>query len=124
MSIRTDRVARMLQREMAEILSKEYADQLKPMVTVTGVRVTNDLSVAYVHVSVLGDNLDQKQSVIARLKDLSVQVRTSLAKRTRHQLKAVPEIRFFLDETLAEAAHLEELFDRIRGERGGPDTVS
>ncbi len=114
----------MLQREMAEILSKEYADQLKPMVTVTGVRVTNDLSIAYIYVSILGDNPDQKQAVIAHLKDLSGLIRTSLAKRTRHQLKAVPDIRFFLDETLAEAARLEELFGRIRDEREGQDALS
>ena len=124
MSIRTDRVASMLQRDMADILSKEYADQLKPMVTVTGVRVTNDLSIAYVYVSVMGDNSDQKQALIGHLKDLSPHIRTSLAKRTRHQLKAVPDIRFFLDETLDEAARLEELFGRIRDEREGQDAVS
>ncbi len=124
MSIRTDRVASMLQRDMADILSKEYADQLKPMVTVTGVRVTKDLSIAYFYVSVLGDNPDQKQALIGHLKDLSSYIRMSLAKKTRHQLKAVPDIRFFLDETLEEAARLEELFGRIRDERDGQDPVS
>lgn len=121
MSIRTDRVSSLLQKEIAEILSKEYADQLKPLVTVTGVRMTNDLSIAYVYVSVLGDDAEQKQAVLGHLKDLTVRIRSSLAKRTRHQLKAVPDIRFFLDESLTEAARLEELFGQIRQQREGQD---
>ena len=49
MSIRTERVASLFQREIAGILSLEYSDLLHPMVTVTGVRVTNDLSIAYIY---------------------------------------------------------------------------
>ena len=114
----------MLQREMAEILSKEFSDQTKPLVTVTGLRITNDLSIASVYVSVLGDSDEQKHAVLGHLKDVSGRIRFRLAARTRHQLKAVPEIRFFLDEKLTEAAKLEELFGRIREEREGTDALS
>ncbi len=124
MSIRTDRVASMLQREIAEILSNEYSDQLQPMVTVTGVRVTNDLSVSYVYVSILGDDVEQKNAVFGHLKDLSSKVRRSLAGRIRHQLKGVPEVRFFLDETLDQARRLDELFGQIRAEKGDRRSVS
>lgn len=108
----------MLQREIAVILSKEYSDQLKPLVTVTGVRVTNDLSIASVFVSVLGDDQTQKQAVLDHLIGLTTPIRTSLAAKTRHQLKAVPTIRFFLDKTLTEAARLDDLFGQIRKDRG------
>ncbi len=124
MSIRTERVSRMLQREIAEILSKDYSDQFKPLVTVTGVRMTNDLSIASVYVSVLGDDDEQRKALLERLKDLASQIRFNLAARIRHQLKSVPSIRFFLDESLTEAARLEELFGRINEEREGPDAVS
>ncbi len=124
MSIRTERVAKMLHREMAEILSTDYSDQLQPMVTVTGVRVTNDLSIANFYVSVMGDNAEQKSAVLGHLKDLTIRIRTNLAGRIRHQVKSIPEVRFHLDQTLTEAAHLEELFGRIRKERDGQDTVS
>jgi len=123
MSIRTERVASMLQRELADILASEFSDRLKPMVTVTGVRVTNDLSIATCHVSVFGDDPEQKHAVLGHLKDLTAQIRSRLAARIRHQLKSVPEIRFHLDETLAEAARLEELFGRIRKEREGHDAA-
>lgn len=124
MSIRIDRVASMLQREIAEILSTEYSDQLQPMVTVTGLRVTNDLSIAYVYVSVLGDNKEQKNAVFGHLRGLSARVRGSLARRIRHQLKGVPEVRFFLDDTLEHVQRIEELFGRIRAEKDDRDEVS
>ena len=46
MSIRTERVARLVQREVADILNSEYGDQVQPLVTVTNVRVTADLGIA------------------------------------------------------------------------------
>jgi ribosome-binding factor A len=116
MSIRTERVASMLQREIAEILRHDFASQIQHMITVTGVRVTNDLGKAYVYVSVLGDDDAIKQTAIDELKSLSVQVRKTLAGKIRHQLKGVPELRFFLDDSLAEAARLEELFGQIHSD--------
>jgi len=117
MSIRTERVASLLQREIASILSTEYGDQLQPMVTVTGVRVTPDLSIAYVYVSVFGDTEAMKKAAIGHLKDLTPRIRSSLASAIRHQMKSIPEIRFFLDETQERAKKLDDLFDRIRQER-------
>lgn len=113
MSIRTERVASMLQREIAEILRQDFASQVQHMVTVTGVRVTNDLGIAYVYLSVFGDEETNKQSAVDELKALSVQIRKTLAGRIRHQLRGVPELRFFLDDSLSEAARLEELFGKI-----------
>jgi ribosome-binding factor A len=113
MSIRTERVASMLQREIAEILRHDFASQIEHMITVTGVRVTNDLGKAYIYVSVLGDDDTVKQTAIDELKSLTVQVRKTLAGKIRHQLKGVPELRFFLDDSFSEAARLEELFGQI-----------
>ena len=117
MSIRTERVAKLLQREVADILSNEFADQLQPMVTVTGTRVTKDLSIGYVYVSVFGSTSAQRQDTFRRVEELAPQVRSSLASRIRHQLRSVPELRFFLDESLEQAQHMESLFERIRAER-------
>ena len=118
MSIRTERVASLFQREIAGILSLEYSDLLHPMVTVTGVRVTNDLSIAYVYISVLGDSAPQKHAVLAKLKDFTPRIRKTLGQAIRHQVKSIPELRFFLDETLETAHRMEELFGEIQKERG------
>lgn len=115
MSIRTQRVARLLQREIAEVLNKEFGQQL--MVTVTEARVSKDLSIAYLYVSVLGQTPEQRQATFRHLEEQKPQIRAALASRIRHQLRIVPELRFFLDESLEQARKMETLFDRIRAER-------
>lgn len=117
MSIRTERVARLLQREIAGLLVTDYSEQLQGMVTVTGTRVTKDLGIVYTYVSVLGDDPKQQQAAFERLEELQPRIRKDLAARIRHQLKKVPEIRFFLDSTLDQAKRIEDLFDKIRDER-------
>ena len=117
MSIRTQRVAELIQREVARILQRDYADQLKPMVTITNARVTKDLSIAYLYASVLGDTSAKREAAFKQLKTLTPEIRDELASRIRHQLRTVPEIKFFLDESLQKAKKMENLFDRIREER-------
>lgn len=117
MSIRTERVAKLLQREVADILQTEFGQQLQSMITVTDTRVTKDLSIVYVYVSIFGENPGQRQAAFKHLEDLTPQIRSALAGRVRHQLRVVPEIRFFLDESLQQSRKLDDLFDRIRAER-------
>lgn len=117
MSIRTERVAKLLQREVADILQTDLSQQLPTMVTVTDARVTKDLSIAYIYVSVFGENTGQRQAAFKHLQDLTPQVRGALAGRVRHQLRAVPDIKFFLDESMERSRKLDDLFDRIREER-------
>ncbi len=117
MSIRMERVARLIQREIAQILGQDYVEQLQPMVTVTGARVTKDLSIAYLYVSVLGATETQRKTVFKHLEGLAPQIRTELAGRIRHQVRSIPDIRFFLDESAVEAEKMEHLFQRIRAER-------
>ena len=121
MSIRTERVASMLQRELADIIRLEFAGELSAMITVTGVRVSGDLGIAYVHVSVYGDSPGEKESAISELKALGSRIRGSLGRRIRHQLKGIPELRFVLDDSLAEAARLDELFGQIHDKDRSPD---
>jgi len=117
MSIRTERVSRLLQREIADLLNTEFSEQIHPLVTVTGTRVTKDLSIAYVDVSIMGDGIPQRQAAFGHLQELTSKIRTALAHRIRHQVRKIPEIRFFLDETLEKAQKLDVLFERLREER-------
>lgn len=117
MSIHAERVAELVQREVARILQREYADQLQPMVTVTHVRMTGDLSIAYVYASVMGDTSEEREATFKQLKSLAPDVRNHLASRIRHKVREIPELKFFLDESLQRAKRMENLFDRIREER-------
>lgn len=114
-------MAKLIQREVAGLLGTEFSEQLQPMVTVTGARVTKDLSIAYLYVSVFGDAEAQRKATFKHLETLTPKIRTALASRIRHQLRTVPEIKFFLDESQIEAHKMENLFDRIRAERARRD---
>lgn len=117
MSVYTERVAELIQREIARILQREYSDQLQPMVTITRARVTGDLSMAYVYASVLGDTSEEREATFRQLKALTSEIRGKLASRIRHQVREIPELEFHLDESLQKAKRMENLFDRIREER-------
>jgi ribosome-binding factor A len=119
MSIRQERFNRLVQREIADLLNNEFFEASQSMVTVTNVRMTKDFGIAYVYVSVLGDNPGLRKIALRRLEDLTPDIRQSLAARIRHQVRRIPEIRFFLDETQQHAQHMEKLFDQIRTERSG-----
>ena len=112
MSVRTQRVAKLMHREIAGILTHEFPD--KSMVTVIGVRVTRDLSIAYVDVSVLVDSPEERQDVFDTLVGHSTTIRKLLAQRIRHQMRAVPSIRFSLDNSQETSRRIDRLFDRIR----------
>ena len=117
MSIRTERVARLIQREIADLLNTDFAEQVQPLVTVTDARVTNDLSIAYVYVSIYSSTKSEREAAFRHLEELVPDLRDALASRIRHQMRTIPELRLFLDESLEKAAEMEDLFDRIRAER-------
>jgi len=117
MSVHAERVAELVQREVARILQREYADQLQPMVTVTRVRMTGDLSIAYVYASVMGDTSEEREATFRQLKSLAPDIREKLASRIRYKVREIPELKFFHDESLQKAKRMENLFDRIREER-------
>ena len=121
MSIRTERVARLVQREVADLLNTTFHDSQDLMATVTGVTVTGDLSIAHVYVSCLSESEETRRAVIDDLVELTPRIRNELGSRIRHQIRHIPELRFVLDESFTEAARIEELLDvakRDRRDRG------
>ena len=118
MSIRTDRVGRMIQREVADLLQQDFGEATHSLVTVTNVRMTDDLSIAYVDVSVLGGTPQERQAGFERLEGQTTEVRHALAQRIRHDVRRVPEVKFFLDEGPQQVARMDELFAQIAAERG------
>jgi len=87
------------------------------MATVTGARVSGDLSIAHVYISTLGDTDAARQDAFRFIEDLAPRIRTELASRIRHQVRRIPELRFVHDDSWTEAARIEELLDAARKER-------
>ena len=117
MSIRTERVSRLLQRELASLLQTAFAERIPCLYALTNVRVTKDLGIAYVDISIYEQDIEARRLAFQHFTDLKTEIRAALARRIRHQLRAVPDIRFFLDEGLHASKRMDDIFDRIRAER-------
>ena len=102
------KVARELQRDLAEIVrSKGMAAWGGAMVTVSEVRISPDLSIAKVFVSIFPS--DKQDNVMKLLEENKRTLRGELGRKVASQLRIVPEIDFYLDTTLDYAEHIDEL---------------
>lgn len=80
-------------------------------VTVTIVRITPDLGLAKVYLSFLKE--EQTEVVMEHLEEIESRVRHALAQRVRHQLRKLPELHFFVDDTQQEVARIEKLLGEL-----------
>lgn len=106
-------IAVLIQREMSTILrgSGQFIYGSEPMVTVTRVRMTTDLALAYVYVSVYG--AEDKEQVREELTASLSHLRGELGKRIRLQVRHIPNLKFFLDDTLDQVEHIDSLFQQL-----------
>ena len=110
-STRQQKVGRELQRDLAEIIrSKGMAAFGGAMVTVSEVRVSPDLSIAKVYVSIFPS--DRQEAVMKLLEENNKAIRGELGRKVAKQLRIVPELDFYLDTTLDYVEHIEELLKK------------
>lgn len=113
MSVRTERVASIVKEEIGIIFQRNFDMKEFGFITVTEVRMSPDLKIAKVFVSVFGD-AGQKQKTLAMLEGQKSFVRQTLGHNVR--LKFTPSIVFYLDETMDNAMNLERIFKKIHKE--------
>ncbi len=110
-STRQLKVAREIQKDLAEIIrSKGMAAYGGAMVTVSEVRISPDLSVAKVYVSIFPS--EKQSAVMGILSDENRILRGELGRKVGKQLRIVPELVFFLDTSIDYAAHIDELLKK------------
>lgn len=108
-SKRQQKVARQLQKDLSEIFQREVPHLFNgAFITVTSVRVSPDLSVARVYLSFLATK--NKQMLLELIQEKGKVLRQHLGDRVRHQLRIVPELSFFLDDTADYADKMDKLF--------------
>ena len=104
---RQQKIAKQIQKDVAEIFQKEGAALVRGLlVTVTGVRVSPDFGYAKIYVCVFP--FDRSAELMKTLEHQNWFVRRALGQRLRNQLKNVPEIQFFLDDSLEYIEHIEQ----------------
>lgn len=105
---RLQKVGRLLQKELGEIFQREGAARFPgKMLTVTQVRVSPDLSVAKVYVSIFPSADADK--TIEHIRENSKFLRGELGKKVRHQLRVIPELTFFIDDSLDYIEKIDQL---------------
>lgn len=107
-STRQLKVARELQRYLAEIIrSRGMAAFGGAMLTVSEVRISPDLSIAKVYVSIFPSS--RQKEVMETLEQEKKSIRGELGRQVAKQLRIVPELDFYLDSSLDYAEHIEQL---------------
>ena len=108
---RQQKISRQIQRDIAEILQKEGAAIVRgTMVTVTTVRVSPDFAYAKVYFSIFP--FERNEEVMQALEQNNWFIRRELGKRIRNQLKIVPELQFFLDDSLEYIENIDQALNR------------
>jgi len=107
-STRQKKVSRLIQKEIATILQRK-SNELAPgrLISVTVVRMSPDLSLAKVYISIFPSA--SKQDVLNTLKDHSSRIRFELGQKIRTQLRIVPEIAYFIDDSLDYIENIDKL---------------
>lgn len=107
-------VGELIKRNFSIVLQHEgryiYGDEV--LVTVTGVKMSSDLGLAKIYVSIF--NSEEKQVVILQLNEEIVRLRQLLAQRVKKHVRRIPNIDIYEDETLDEMYKLNSLFDKLR----------
>ena len=109
-SKRQHRISKLIQRDLSEIFQREVT-HLTPgvMVTVTKVNVTPDLSLAKVYLSLFPAK--DKKNLLEVINRSSREIRGLLGQRIRHQVRSIPELRFYLDDSLDYIEKIDQLLN-------------
>ena len=106
---RQQKIAKLIQKELSEIFQREIKPQGNIMITVTKVNVTSDMSYARVYLSVFGPDREAKAAVVKEVNDMSKNLRRLLGDRIRFQLRVIPELQFFEDDSLDYIENIDNL---------------
>ena len=114
-SKRQQKFAGVIQKDLAGIFQREGMNLLpNVMVTITKVRVTPDLALARVYLSFF--NSDNTTLALNTVKVHTNEIRHKLAVRIKDQVRIVPQLEFFIDDTSDYVERMDKIFDKISKE--------
>jgi ribosome-binding factor A len=111
--VRVKRIASSLQREISDIIANEIRDEDLKMVTVTHIKLANDLSLARVYVTTVFD--DKKEKIIEDLNRAKGFIRGELGRR-KFEVRVMPDLEFIYDESLAYADNIEKIIKKLKND--------
>jgi len=117
---RQKQVARMLEEELNEIFRKKGWNIIgKGMLSISRVKVTPDLAEAKIYLSMF--QIDDKDALLEKIERNGWEVRKELGARIKNNVRKIPELTFFDDDTLEYVSKIEEVLERIKKKDGKSD---
>ena len=113
MTMRANRVAEQMKKELGEIIGQKLKDPRIGFVTVTDVEVAGDLQHATIYISVLGHE-KEKEDTLKGLNQAKGFIRTEISQRIK--LRITPEIKFEFDSSVAYGTRIESLLKQVKNE--------
>ncbi len=113
MSITTDRLASLIQRELASIVNQAVKDKSFGYINLTEVKVTKDLSFATIFYTILSDDPKVIEKAHHAIDESKVLIRMELAKKIKN-IRKIPELVFKYDEALAYGNHIDKLLKTLK----------
>ncbi len=109
-STRQNKICRLIQQDMSDIFLREMKAVLGPsLISVTEVRITPDLSIARIYVSIMPIGGGNADSIMALIRENTSDLRRRLGQREGKQLRIIPQLEFFIDDTLDYRENIERL---------------
>ena len=117
---RQKQISGLVQQEINEIFQRLGLNMLDGgMVSISSVKITPDLLEARVYLSFF--QVKDAMAALKKIEEKSWEIKKELVQRVRHQLRNIPEIKFFRDDTLDHVFKMEELFNQIKSQQPGDD---
>ena len=119
---RQQKISRLVQKELSEIFRRETAKTRGTLVSVSSVRVSPDLSVANVRLSIFPS--ENAQAIMDNITANERGIRHQLAQQVRYQLRRCPELKFHIDDSLDYIDHIDQLLagDKEKNQEKDTDT--
>jgi ribosome-binding factor A len=113
---RQKQVGILLQQELSDIFQRLGLSIVDGgMISITAVKVTPDLLEARIYLSFF--QVKDPAALMKKVADKGHEIKKELATRVKHQLRRIPDLQYFVDDTLEHAFKMEELFRKINAER-------
>ncbi len=107
---RQNKIARLIQKELSEMFQQQTRAMHGVLVSVSVVRISPDMSYARAYLSVFPS--ERAEEIVKNINDNVKSIRYELGTRVRYQLRIIPELKFFIDDSLDYAAHIDELLKK------------
>lgn len=104
---RQQKISRLIQKELSDMFQKETQSFRGVLVSVSAVRISPDLSFARGYLSIFPS--ERAEEILKNINTNARTLRFELGKRVRHQLRIIPELKFFIDDTLDYLDHIDAL---------------